>query len=73
MNGERVSDRLIAMRGGQVYAHGPAGDVLTHDLLRDVFGLARPHLNDLGAVLATAALVSAWTLLFGKDDAPPAA
>ncbi|GGL00419.1 ABC transporter ATP-binding protein [Deinococcus radiotolerans] len=39
----RYSDRLIAMRGGDVYAHGPAGDVLTHDLLRDVFGL-RAHL-----------------------------
>lgn len=42
----RYSDRLIAMRGGQVYAHGPAGDVLTHDLLRDVFGLKAHLLPD---------------------------
>ncbi|WP_155299967.1 ABC transporter ATP-binding protein [Deinococcus kurensis] len=42
----RYSDRLIAMRGGQVYAHGPAGEVLTHDLLRDVFGLKAHLLPD---------------------------
>ncbi|UBV45155.1 ABC transporter ATP-binding protein (plasmid) [Deinococcus taeanensis] len=39
----RYSDELIAMKGGQVYAHGPSGEILTHDLLRDVFGL-RAHL-----------------------------
>ncbi len=42
----RYSDRLIAMSGGAVYAHGPAGDVLTHDLLRDVFGLKAHLLPD---------------------------
>ncbi|GGB55910.1 MULTISPECIES: ABC transporter ATP-binding protein [Deinococcus] len=42
----RYSDRLIAMSGGAVYAHGPAEDVLTHDLLRDVFGLKAHLLPD---------------------------
>lgn len=35
----RYSDEIIAMRAGQVYAQGPAREVLTHDLLRDVFSL----------------------------------
>lgn len=35
----RYSDEIIAMRAGQVYAQGPAAEVLTHDLLRNVFNL----------------------------------
>ncbi|WP_221090603.1 ABC transporter ATP-binding protein [Deinococcus aquaedulcis] len=39
----RYSHELIAMKGGEVYAQGPAEAVLTHDLLRDVFHL-RGHI-----------------------------
>lgn len=39
----RYSDEIIAMKSGEVYAQGPSGEVLTHELLRDVFGL-RGHL-----------------------------
>lgn len=39
----RYSDEIIAMKGGEVYAQGPADEVLTHKLLADVFGL-RGHL-----------------------------
>ena len=42
----RYSDEIIAMKGGEVYAQGPAGQVLTHDLLRDVFGLKGHLLED---------------------------
>lgn len=39
----RYSDEIIAMKDGEVYAHGPSSEVLTHELLADVFGL-RGHL-----------------------------
>jgi len=39
----RYSDEIIALKGGEVYAQGPADEVLTHELLADVFGL-RGHL-----------------------------
>ncbi|PIG97062.1 ABC transporter ATP-binding protein [Deinococcus sp. UR1] len=42
----RYSDHLIALRGGEIYAHGPAAGVLTHDMLRDVFGLKAHLLTD---------------------------
>lgn len=42
----RYSDEIIAMKGGEVYAQGPAGGVLTHDLLADVFGLKAHLLPD---------------------------
>ncbi|GAA5502260.1 petrobactin import ATP-binding protein FpuD [Deinococcus xinjiangensis] len=42
----RYSDEIIAMKGGEIYAQGPAGQVLTHDLLRDVFGLKGHLLED---------------------------
>lgn len=42
----RYSDEIIAMKGGEVYAQGAAGEVLTHDLLRDVFGLKGHLLTD---------------------------
>ncbi|THF87957.1 ABC transporter ATP-binding protein [Deinococcus sp. KSM4-11] len=39
----RYSDEIIALHAGQVYAQGPAADILTHELLRDVFHL-RGHI-----------------------------
>lgn len=42
----RYSDEIIAMKGGEVYAQGPAGEVLTHRLLADVFGLKGHLLTD---------------------------
>ncbi len=42
----RYSDELIAMRGGEVYAQGEAGEVLTHELLADVFRLKGHLLTD---------------------------
>ena len=42
----RYSDEIIAMKGGEVYAQSAAGEVLTHDLLRDVFGLKGHLLTD---------------------------
>jgi len=42
----RYSDHLIALKGGEIYAHGPSTDVLTHDMLRDVFGLKAHLLSD---------------------------
>lgn len=35
----RYSDHLIAMRNGQVIAHGDPSDIVTADLVEDVFGL----------------------------------
>jgi iron complex transport system ATP-binding protein len=35
----RYADRLVAMRDGRIVAQGPPRDVLTEDLLREVFGL----------------------------------
>lgn len=42
----RYSDELIAMHAGQVYAQGSAAEVLTHDMLRDVFHLKGHLLKD---------------------------
>ncbi|MFI6780350.1 ABC transporter ATP-binding protein [Micromonospora sp. NPDC050276] len=36
----RYADHLVAMRGGAVVAAGPPREILTADLVRDVFGLA---------------------------------
>ncbi|MBG6103521.1 iron complex transport system ATP-binding protein [Micromonospora vinacea] len=36
----RYADHLVAMRAGAVVAAGPPRDILTADLVRDVFGLA---------------------------------
>ncbi|MCY9787184.1 ABC transporter ATP-binding protein [Nocardiopsis sp. EMB25] len=36
----RYSDHLVAMREGRVYASGRPRDVVTEDLVRDVFGLS---------------------------------
>ncbi|MEM9003869.1 MAG: ABC transporter ATP-binding protein [Cyanobacteria bacterium P01_F01_bin.86] len=35
----RYADHLIAMKAGQVYAHGKPHQVMTEDLVREVFGL----------------------------------
>ncbi|MBE1466057.1 ABC transporter ATP-binding protein [Kibdelosporangium phytohabitans] len=42
----RYSDRLVAMRAGKIVAQGDPGDVLTEDLLRDVFDLDAKILTD---------------------------
>ncbi|MFC4456158.1 ABC transporter ATP-binding protein [Deinococcus sonorensis] len=42
----RYSDEIIAMKSGEVYAQGEAGEVLTQALLRDVFGLKAHLLQD---------------------------
>jgi iron complex transport system ATP-binding protein len=42
----RYSDRLVAMRSGQVVAQGSPVDVLTEELLRDVFDLDAKILTD---------------------------
>lgn len=39
----RYSDEIVAMRAGEVYAQGRPEDILTPELLRDVFGL-RAHI-----------------------------
>jgi len=36
----RYADHLIAMRGGQIRAEGTPDEVITEDIIRDVFGLA---------------------------------
>ncbi|MCZ2526920.1 ABC transporter ATP-binding protein [Streptomyces sp. HB2AG] len=35
----RYADHLVAMRGGRIVAEGPPGDVVTAELVREVFGL----------------------------------
>ncbi|GAA5513955.1 petrobactin import ATP-binding protein FpuD [Deinococcus carri] len=42
----RYSDEIITMKGGEVYAQGEAGVVLTPELLRDVFSLKAHILTD---------------------------
>ncbi|GAB3869512.1 ABC transporter ATP-binding protein [Kibdelosporangium lantanae] len=42
----RYSDRLVAMRAGQIVAQGRPADVLTEELLRDVFDLDARILTD---------------------------
>jgi iron complex transport system ATP-binding protein len=36
----RYADHLIAMRGGQIRAEGTPDEVITEDIIRDVFSLA---------------------------------
>ena len=55
----RYSDVILAMREGRIVAEGPPSDVITPELLQDVFGLradvirepseGRPHVVPLGA------------------------
>lgn len=55
----RYSDVILAMRDGRIVADGPPSDVVTPEMLRDVFGLradvirepseGRPHVVPLGA------------------------
>jgi len=42
----RYADRLVAMKDGRIVASGPPAQVLTVDLLRDVFGLQARVLDD---------------------------
>jgi iron complex transport system ATP-binding protein len=42
----RYSDRLVAMRAGRIVAQGAPADVLTEELLRDVFDLDAKILED---------------------------
>ncbi|MFF4775173.1 ABC transporter ATP-binding protein [Microtetraspora fusca] len=42
----RYADRLVAMRDGRVIAAGPPGDVLTEELLAEVFGLNAKIITD---------------------------
>lgn len=35
----RYADELIAMAAGKVYSSGPAGEVMTATMVREVFGL----------------------------------
>ncbi|WP_269937327.1 ABC transporter ATP-binding protein [Arthrobacter sp. HY1533] len=61
----RYSDVIIAMRDGKIVAEGPPSDVVTAELLWDVFGLraevirepveGRPHVVPLGAGRAAVA------------------
>jgi len=42
----RYADHVIAMKGGRIVAEGTAADVVTEDLVRDVFGLDSRVLPD---------------------------
>ncbi|MBP2475190.1 iron complex transport system ATP-binding protein [Crossiella equi] len=42
----RYADRLVAMRAGKIVAQGNPSDVLTEDLLREVFGLEAKVIPD---------------------------
>lgn len=42
----RYADHLVAMRDGVVVGQGPPGDVLTPDLVENVFGLSCRVIND---------------------------
>jgi iron complex transport system ATP-binding protein len=42
----RYADHVIAMKGGRIVAEGTAADVVTEDLVRDVFGLDARVLPD---------------------------
>ena len=42
----RYADHVIAMKGGKIVAEGTAADVVTEDLVRDVFGLDSRVLPD---------------------------
>ncbi|MGH3392544.1 MAG: ABC transporter ATP-binding protein, partial [Actinomadura sp.] len=42
----RYADHLVALRAGRVAAAGPPGEVLTEDLLAEVFGLGAKVISD---------------------------
>jgi iron complex transport system ATP-binding protein len=42
----RYADRLVAMRDGRIVAQGPPREVLSEDLLREVFGLRARVVQD---------------------------
>lgn len=42
----RYSDRLVAMAGGRLYAHGQPEDVLNEDMILSVFGLRSRIISD---------------------------
>jgi iron complex transport system ATP-binding protein len=42
----RYADHVIAMKSGAIVAEGPAGEVVTEDLVRDVFGLESRVIRD---------------------------
>ncbi len=42
----RYSDEIVALRHGEVYRQGPAADIMTRDLLREVFSLEAHLLTD---------------------------
>ena len=42
----RYADQLVAMANGQVYAVGPPEEILTEQMVRDVFGLESRVIED---------------------------
>ncbi|MEU8420667.1 ABC transporter ATP-binding protein [Micromonospora sp. NPDC048835] len=64
----RYADHLVAMRAGAVVAAGPPREILTADLVRDVFGLACVVVPC--PVTGAPLVVPAYT---GGTSAPPAA
>jgi iron complex transport system ATP-binding protein len=42
----RYADRLVAMRDGRIIAEGPPAEVVTEELLAEVFGLAAKVIPD---------------------------
>jgi iron complex transport system ATP-binding protein len=42
----RYADHLVALREGRIHAEGPPGEVVTEDLVREVFGLACRVIDD---------------------------
>ncbi|MEH0740683.1 ABC transporter ATP-binding protein [Vibrio cholerae] len=42
----RYSDELVALKNGEVYAHGHPSDVLNRSLIQDVFGLENQIIQD---------------------------
>ena len=42
----RYADQLVAMANGQVYAAGPPGEILTEQMVREVFGLESRVIED---------------------------
>ena len=43
---EKASDRILAMKVGQVAAQGTPHEVVTEDVLRDVFGVEASFISD---------------------------
>ena len=42
----RYADHLVAVHGGDVYAQGPSGEVLTEEMVAGVFGLRSTVIED---------------------------